>query len=495
MSISGIGSRSSLGVQALVDMRAQLDDLQRQLGTGKKADTYAGIGIDRGFAVGLRSQVSALGAYDDTISTVGVRLNLAQTTLGRLSDIAHSVKSDALSTPSVQSNGSTLAQSSAYSELGEILGLLNTQAGDRYLFSGRASNQPAVETFDHIMNGDGTRAGFNQIVSERKQADLGANGLGRLNVTNAPLSTSVQLVEDAGPFGFKIGSVNSTLTGATVTGPSGAPAALSINLGATNPNGGETVQFRFNLPDGTSENLTLTATTSTTPGPGEFTIGATSDVTAGNLAAALSTSLSELADTSLTAASAVAAGNDFFGNPPQRVSGAPLTSATGLVAGTAANTVMWYTGEDGPDPARGTATARVDSSISVSYGLRANEQGIRWIVQNMATLAAVTFPPTNPNSTARAAALNQRIGVNLDVPAGTQKVEDIEAEIAGAQTTLKTASDRHQQTKSALSDLLDQIEGVPSEQVASQILALQTRLQASLQTTSLLYKTSLVNYI
>jgi hypothetical protein len=156
---------------------------------------------------------------------------------------------------------------------------------------------------------------------------------------------------------------------------------------------------------------------------------------------------------------------------------------------------MWYTGEDGSDPARGTATARVDSSISVSYGLRANEQGIRWIVQNMATLAAVTFPPTDPNSTARAAALNQRVGVNLDVPAGTQKVEDIESEIAGAQTTLKTASDRHQQTKSALSDLLDQIEGVPDEQVASEILALQTRLQASLQTTSLLYKTSLVNYI
>jgi flagellin-like hook-associated protein FlgL len=156
---------------------------------------------------------------------------------------------------------------------------------------------------------------------------------------------------------------------------------------------------------------------------------------------------------------------------------------------------MWYTGEDGPDPARGTATARVDTSISVSYGVRANEEGIRWIVQNMATLASVTFSPTDPNSTARAAALNQRVGVNLDVPAGTQKVEDILAEIAGSQTTLKAAADRHLQTKSTLSDLLDQIEGVPPEEVAAQILALQTRLQASLQTTSLLYKTSLVNYI
>jgi hypothetical protein len=36
---------------------------------------------------------------------------------------------------------------------------------------------------------------------------------------------------------------------------------------------------------------------------------------------------------------------------------------------------MWYTGEDGPDPARGTATAKIDTQITVSYGLRANEQG------------------------------------------------------------------------------------------------------------------------
>jgi flagellar hook-associated protein 3 FlgL len=43
--------------------------------------------------------------------------------------------------------------------------------------------------------------------------------------------------------------------------------------------------------------------------------------------------------------------------------------------------------------------------------------------------------------------------------------------------------------------MLEQIEGVPTEEVGARILALQTRLQASLQTTSLLFKTSLVNYI
>jgi len=495
MSITGIGSRSSLAVQALVDMRHRLDDLQRQLGTGKKADTYAGIGIDRGFVVGLRSHVSAIGAYDDTISSISVRMNLAQSALDRIADISHTTKSNAFAAPSIQGNGSTLAQSTAFAELGEVFGLLNSQAGDRYLFSGRAADQPAVETLDHVMNGDGARAGFKQIVDERRQADLGGvGGHGRLDITG-PTLTSVQVAEDAvSPFGFKLASVTSTLAGATVTGPAGSPAVASVDL-VTNPNDGETIQFRFNLPDGTSESITLTATASATPGPNEFTIAPSSDLTADNLQAALTAAVDKLADTSLTAASAVAASKDFFGNPPQRVVGPAFSSATALVAGTSTDTVSWYTGENGPDPARGTATARIDPMITVSYGLRANEEGIRWIVQNMAALAAVTFSPTDPNATERASALNQRVGENLDVPAGTQKVEDIETEIAGAQSALTTATDRHRQTKSALSDLLTQIEGVPTEEVATQILALQTRLQASLQTTSLLYKTSLVNYI
>jgi flagellar hook-associated protein 3 FlgL len=88
MSIIGIGSRSALVAQSLVDMRRQLDDLQRQLGTGRRAETYADIGLDRGLVVGLRSQLSALGAFDDAITQVGVRLDLAQVTLGRANSAA-----------------------------------------------------------------------------------------------------------------------------------------------------------------------------------------------------------------------------------------------------------------------------------------------------------------------------------------------------------------------------------------------------------------------
>ena len=386
----------------------------------------------------------------------------------------------------------------AYSELGEVLGLLNSQAGDRYLFSGRAADQPAVDSLDHIMNGDGARAGLKQVIAERNQADLGSNGLGRLAVS-APTVTSVAVAEDAAgsPFGLKLAGVNSTLGNATVSGPTGVPPAVSVALTGL-PSDGQSLQLRFTLPDGTSESISLTATSSANASGTEpvHHRSAAPAATVANLQAALTTSLSKLANTSLVAASAVKASDDFFGNPPQRVAGPPFATATVAVAGTQADTVSWYTGEDGTDAARGTATATIDPSITVSYGMRANEQGLRSIVQNLATLAVVTFAQSgSERCRRRATALSQRVGTNLDAPAGSQTIADIQADLAGAQTTLAAAADRHAQTTATLSDMLDQIEGVPQEQVAAQILALQTQMQASLQTTALLLKTSLVNYL
>jgi flagellin-like hook-associated protein FlgL len=81
------------------------------------------------------------------------------------------------------------------------------------------------------------------------------------------------------------------------------------------------------------------------------------------------------------------------------------------------------------------------------------------------------------------------------VPAGTQKVENIQAEIAATQNSIQGSKDRHQQLGATLSDFLNQVKGVSNEEVGAQILALQTRLSASLQTTAMLYQTSLINYL
>jgi flagellin-like hook-associated protein FlgL len=486
-----------MAIQQLVNMRSQFDDLQRQLSTGQVSSNYAGLGLNSGVAVSLNAQLAAISGYDNTITNVNTRISLMNTSLDGMTSLASTVKGAMAQVPiGANGTGATLAQQSGQNSLDQLLALLNTRAGDRYLFSGRATDQPAVETLDHIINGDGAKAGLKQLISERAQADLGLGGLGRLAIGGA--SSTTTLTDDTTPFGFKLASASSTLTNATVTGPTGSPAVLTVDMSGGNPGDGDTLTVRLDLPDGTSTNLTLTATSSATPGPNQFSIGATTGLTAANLQGALNTAIGKLADTSLTAASAVAASNDFFdadaSNPPQRVNGPPFDTASGMVAGTTANTVIWYTGETGSGSARNTATATIDQSLMVAYGARANEDGIRTLVQNMATLAAVTVSPTDPNSSGLSSALNQRLLANMDAP-GVQTVNNIETDLAGTQASISAAQDRHKQTSATLGDFLQQITGVSNEDVGARILELQTRMQASMQTTALLFQTSLVNYL
>jgi flagellin-like hook-associated protein FlgL len=195
----------------------------------------------------------------------------------------------------------------------------------------------------------------------------------------------------------------------------------------------------------------------------------------------------------------MAASQDFFDvdetRPPQRVAGPPFDTATALIDGTAADTVTWYTGEAGTDDARGTAVARLDSNMSVAYGMRATEEGIRSVVQAVAVFAVTNFSQSDPNATAAYSAMRSRVTTVLSGPPNQQRVSDIMAELGGVQASAGAVKDRHNQMDVTLATLLEDVEGVNLEEVGVQILALQTNLQASLQTTALLYQTSLVNFI
>jgi flagellar hook-associated protein 3 FlgL len=886
MAINSIGIGSTLLSQSVQTIKNQLTQLQGELTSGTKSQTYAGMGVNEGFAIAARAQLANYSAFSDTMTNVNTDIGIANTALQSMVDIGTTVLNSAnSSTQTLNSAGQTIGQQTANSQLSSMLGILNMQAGNRYLFSGAAINTPSVNTIDNILNGTTTQAGLKQVISERAVAD-GTTGLGRLIVAS-PTASSVQVVEDAAgsPFGLKLAAVSSTLTGATVTGPAGSPPGVSISLGGSNPNNGDAVNFSFNLPDGTTETIKLTASSATPPPSGSFAIGATPAATASNLNAALTSAIGTLANTSLVAASAIEAGNDFFnsaatvtanaatnkaatpspitgltalsgapgtdslasnfvagdsitvngkaitfvasgatgnnqinvtdsvqtlltkidsitgtktastvsdgvialhndsggpltvsstnlsafaalgfgavasqpplglagsavnnqattpapitgatllagaagtdslgtsfaagnsiivngktitfangggntitslgatldltgppaaatvgnlltaidtitgtsipstvsggavairdnkgaslsiasasnpaafaalgfttpatvslpplqvagtvasnqaaipapisgttllsgaagtnslgtgfapgdtitvngtpitfvaagaaGNqlnvtdsvqtmlakidaitgttafssvsggaitlrsnqgaslsvtssnsaafaalglggtapatvPPLRVGGTPLGSATSLVSGTPANTISWYLGESGPGSARASATARVDQSVTVQYGARANETAIRSQLQTLAVFAAVTTSATNPNAALQVQALSQRVAQNLAPQPGQQSIEDIQSDFATAQLTMKNAQARQTQSQGTLQGIIDQAESAAPDQVASEILALQTSLQASYQTTSMLSQLTLTKYL
>ncbi|ABD87049.1 hypothetical protein [Rhodopseudomonas palustris] len=525
MAIDGVSGRTSYIGSGILNLRSQLDSLTEQLASGKISTTYAGQGSGRSMALGIRAQLNAYSSFADTATNVNTRINVANLSLQRLVAINSTVKGAAVSAGStIDNTGQTAGQKTANLDFYDSVDMLNAQSGDRYLFGGRITDAPPVAAADQILNGNGaTIAGLKQVIDERKQADLGVNANGRVGtaIGAAPASTptTVLVTEEeltspapavAQPFGMKVSGVSTNIVGATVTQPAvpvaPAPAAqkaMSIDLGATLPKEGDTIKFTFKMPDGTSEDIVMkaTATAKTPMDANTFLIGTDTTTTAANLNTELGKSMTQLANGAMAAASAVQAGTDFFDNPPQRVAGGPnFAASTTQVAGTAADTVIWYVGESDvsasqTDTARGTAVARIDDAITVRYGARANEQALRTQLQNVAVFAAVTTNITDVNANGKIAALNQRIAQNLAVIPGTQTIQDIQADFAGAQSSIKATTDRQTQSKVISQTLLDSIEGINNDEVATKILALQTALQASYQTTSDLYKMSLVKFL
>jgi flagellar hook-associated protein 3 FlgL len=52
--------RATETVRSLRDTRAQMDDLQRQIVTGKKSETYGGLGADRITSLMMRARASEI---------------------------------------------------------------------------------------------------------------------------------------------------------------------------------------------------------------------------------------------------------------------------------------------------------------------------------------------------------------------------------------------------------------------------------------------------
>ena len=703
--VSALSALSSgLGVNRdVVELQRQLGDLQRQLATGKKSETYGGLGTDRVLVMSLKTRVTAIESFTKSIDLVQIRLDAVQQHLDRVREIGAETRSSTLIPDYTSLNGNkTHAQLSAKNHLDEAIALFNFDLAGRHLFSGRTTDVSPVVSSDTLLNGTGSAAGFAQVVAERKQADLGAAGLGRLTITSA--APTVSLTEDAPghPFGLKLAGVSSTLTGTTVTGGTGAAAtigtvdlgvdvaagitgagsgidltvggnvftnsgsldvngqtftitggvtsvtdlttflgtlsgtagvtgsivggeidlvgdantttitatvtggaALEAELGlgastvadptnatiaaltgtatlqvgagavltldfdasianrqqleaalgtlaggtatvngsnfiditatsstdpiiiggladvglgladdatispsspdmdvtfsATLPQAGEVVRATFSLPDGTQEILEMIATATAPAGDNEFLIGVDENDTAANFETALNTSLQTFAATKLASASTAAAANDFFffddANPPQRVGGPPFDSATSLVAATASDTVFWYQGDNAPGSARDTAIAHVDDNLNVSYGVRANETPFATLLSSLAMLSVESFDSSVATDKARYTALTERTSSTLNFDGGATSIEDVVVELGFKQRALQDTAERHTVAQQVSLDLLQGKEGADNYEVSAKILTLQNQISASFETTALLSRLSLVNFI
>ena len=588
--------------KSIADTRKTLDDLLLQLATNKKVQTYGDLGLQRSQVLSTRAELTQIKGFTDTISVLDIRLDVMLQSLDRIRELASESKSGALEAGfDVLSTGKTAFQTEVAARFDETVALLNTEIDGRHFFGGREVEDNPVVNPAEILNGSGARAGFNQISAERRQADLGADGRGRLaldgpeasilggvvlspgdigglataeftvdiggniqtfnvsdggfdsltalemaidtafgsdvasivggnqlqltapNITDSITVTDVNAGAaalagltpgtvanptgtatisedvDGSPFGFKLNGATSTLSGTAVNGPSGTPPSIDVSFSATLPQDGETIQLTFDLPDGTTHDMMLTARTSGPVNAGEFLVGADANETAANFQTALDSEIQTEAQRSLSAASLFAATDNFFdfdeATPPQRVDGPPFDTATALINATTADTVFWYTGEVSSTGARQSAAAKVDDAITVSYGARANEDALREVMKTFAAVTSEVFDPNDPNAGDRYHEMRLRAGTNLAFQGTVQAVEDIITELTVSKTVMGQTNERHEASDSLMRNVISEAEDADIFEVSAQILALNTRLEASLQVSVSLSGLSILNFL
>ena len=107
---------------------------------------------------------------------------------------------------------------------------------------------------------------------------------------------------------------------------------------------------------------------------------------------------------------------------------------------------------------------------------------------------ADSYPSSDPTAAARYEALSSRLAGRLD-PNGAASLAGVSADLAAARQTIKQSAERRQTEETVARGLLDGVEGIVPEEVVATALTLQTRLQASYETTALLSQLSFAHYL
>ena len=493
---------STLGlVSGILKLRESAVTLQRQLTTGKISDTYAGLGASRTLVLSSRAMLSRLDAYQTSAQDIGFRLDVMQLSLGRVQNLAVDAKSQIRGAGyDLNGTGQTSGQVFARASLGEALSLLNTEVAGRYIYGGKAVDREPVVNVDLLLNGQGAQAGFTQVMNERLQADSGADGLGRLEIT-APALNTIRLEEDgAHPFGLKLNAVTTTnptainIT-ANITPGNGTQDDVEIEF-AAQPNAGDVVRLSFVQPDGSIRDIELRAT-ATGLEPNSFQIGADADETAANFQAALGGAVERLVATDMAAASNTEAANNFYGNPPMRLNDTVNpAAATALEAGNETNTVIWYRGEDEPgsDP-RETAQGFIGRNRKVSYGARANEPAFVEVLKGLSVVAANTFDVNVASDKQRYEATMTKAADRLSFTNGQQSINSIIADVASLQAFVGQSRAFNQSEINLATEVVADRESVDINEVAVKLAQVQTSLQAAYSATSIVSQLTLVNYL
>lgn len=166
----GISSYGTIGrtLTAALQVRDRLDVLTRQASSGRVAETYGGLAPNASVSISLRAEVSRRDTYINAIGMAELRTKVMQPALGRIGELATDIASRALAAITQGRISLDGVAEQARAALREVATLLNTQAGNQYVFGGSDSSRPPLPNADKILQS----GYFTQIQSAVQQFAL-----------------------------------------------------------------------------------------------------------------------------------------------------------------------------------------------------------------------------------------------------------------------------------------------------------------------------------
>lgn len=144
MTIDRIGTfaYSQLLFSQLQKSENALDNTNRQVATGKASNTYAGYGQQTAVMEAARSAAARADAHAAAAKQAAQRIDLQDTQLSQLSDLAGEVRQTLTKAVADQDATSLMTQLQGY--FGQMVDLLNAKDANGYIYGGDNNQQPPV---------------------------------------------------------------------------------------------------------------------------------------------------------------------------------------------------------------------------------------------------------------------------------------------------------------------------------------------------------------
>ncbi len=151
-------------------VRQKLDQANAQVGSGRVAENFAGLGGSAALTLDLRPRLTSIDSWRGNIDAAATRMHVARSALTGIESIASDLRSRLSSLNGINPASVDAIAAEARQALVRMGDLLNSQAAGAYVFAGEDNGNPPVPNADAILSS----GFFTQIQTE--VAALGTNG-------------------------------------------------------------------------------------------------------------------------------------------------------------------------------------------------------------------------------------------------------------------------------------------------------------------------------